>query len=104
MKKPSTNADNWVCRKYELAVEDPLLEQTMKRAKEQSKWHCKSPTMEELLVVAIFSFQALSFLLFCTEIFSLWLSFQAGLNNIAPVLAGTFSLAKCTDLFWSTYL
>ena len=73
MKKPSTNADNWVSRKYGLAVEDPLLEQTRKRAKEQSRWHCKAPTME-LLVVAIFSFQALSFLLFCRKLVSTTLS------------------------------
>ena len=68
MKKPLTNADN--CRKYRhsLAVEDLLLEQTRQKAREQSRWHRKTPTMEELLVVAILSFQALSFLLFCTNV------------------------------------
>ena len=66
-KKPSTNVDNSRSYRHRLAVEDPLLEQTRKRAREQSRRHCKTPTTEELLVVAVLSFQALSVLLFCTE-------------------------------------
>ena len=66
MMKPSTNADN--CRKYRhrLAVEDPLLDQTRKRARKKLRWYRKVPTMEQLLVVASLFFQALSFLLFYT--------------------------------------
>ena len=43
MKKPSTDADN--CRKHRhiLAVKDPLLEQTRKRVREQSRCYRKGP-------------------------------------------------------------
>ena len=44
MKKPSTNADNSRRYRHRLAVEDPLLEQTRKRARGQSRQHCKAPT------------------------------------------------------------